>query len=198
MPHKDPEARQNPWDNDLIVADLRLIDAEGLSSSEMARWLNEKYGTKFSRNAVIGKRGRLGLCRDVIRMRKVYADLGTKPKIIKPPKPPKNEAASSDRVRRLLKEVVVEEINPDLVSLQPRTIMDQLFGGCRWPVGMTEGGEMLSCCNPRGDLRPYCSGHKRLAFQASRSPAQVAHDTKLRQASQRTFAEKKLFSRENF
>lgn len=92
----------------------------------------------------------------------------------------------------------MEEINPDLLSLHPRTIMDPLFGGCRWPVGMTEDGEMLSCCNERGDLRPYCSGHKRLAFQASRSPSQIAHDTKLRQASQRTFAEKKIFSRENF
>jgi hypothetical protein len=198
MPHKDPEARQNPWDNELIVADLRLIDERGLSSSEMARWLNEKYGTRFSRNAIIGKRSRLGMLRDVVRMQKVVVKV-SKPKPPKetPLKPTAQATASSDRVRRLLMEVVVEEVNPDLISLHPRTIMDPLFGGCRWPLGLTEDGSRLHCCHPDGNLREYCPGHKRVAFQASRSPSQIAHDAKLRNASQRAFAEKQLLSRVN-
>ena len=162
-------SRKSDWPDNHIAL-LRSHHAAGIPSSESARLINERYGANYTRNAVIGKRSRLGLvggATDPTRSAPVErvsrsekrAPL-SKPYQAKPyqakPQPPKprfkHEASG-------LRSVATAFRHLDLLELKE--------GLCKWPEG---AGPFTFCgCAVFNNINalPYCAPHYALATRAS-------------------------------
>jgi GcrA cell cycle regulator len=130
----------------------RLVKADLLSYSLIAKEINREFGTKFTRCAAIGRAGRLGL-RDP-RVRRVPVH-GLQPAVYgKPPAP------SAPRVRKrkvhvmlaLPKEYVLPNVAPRHVGL-----IELELGECRWPYG--HGPFTFCACPVFSEAHPYCEAH---------------------------------------
>lgn len=136
------------------VKTLTRMWAEGLSASV----IGAKIG--MSRNAVIGKRIRIGLPgrggngggwrrsrEDLAAHIQELRTFETKMKAALPKYQPKTQADGDAPV-------------PLMISLLDLT--DQM---CRWPVNSPErGGEFLFCAHEKDRGSPYCSFHERIAW----------------------------------
>lgn len=150
-----PEHGNTAWAGDM-TADLLRMYADGLSMSVMAGEINAKYGTSFSRNAVIGKLHRMGLRRG----RAV-------PPLVRKPRKPRGP------YKRVPWAVPVE--TPRQANTEPArapapdprfacTILDLTNETCRFPV--SEDSPFIFCGTPGADLTghmPYCQAHMRIA-----------------------------------
>jgi GcrA cell cycle regulator len=141
------------WDDDQVVACLKALCIQPLSNAEIAYELNIKFGLSLSRNAVIGKRTRLGL-------------LGTAPK----PRTRKAKNKPSDRrlIRRSRRPQPPVFAQPlpllPLPSSFPYAcnILALNNETCRFPCGDPGSSNFFFCGSPEADLslaRPYCSAH---------------------------------------
>lgn len=121
--------------------------AAGLSSSLIAIEL----GT--TRNAVIGKANRLGLCRPdgtagQPRKRRAY-----------PPRAPRL------RLARIVREPPPMIDDAQIPIEQRKTLMELREGDCRWPVGEVGDPGFFFCGGPVETGQPYCAGHCARAYQ---------------------------------
>ena len=55
----------SPWDSPVVTQDAVKLFYQNFTHAEIARTLNKRHGTQFSRNAVIGKLTRMGHQRDL-------------------------------------------------------------------------------------------------------------------------------------
>jgi GcrA cell cycle regulator len=158
-------------------AALRECVEKGMSFSEAARTLNERFGTAYSRNAAIGRARRMGLSSPE---RADRAGL---------PKPPKPTAA---RLKKLCKRAFAgSSIRVDVreraaalllrcVAISPRhlSLVELEAGDCRYPYGGDAEGEPITFCgHPRRDGSSYCVSHFHLTSapeQRERAPARAA------------------------
>lgn len=152
------------WNADAIEK-LKRLWRDGLS----CRAIGKDMGV--TRNAIIGKVGRLGLPKrskavnqaNQISGRRVFK----RPHIAKPP--------SRARVPKLDAEAIARRVAMptkavDLGALpgtHPRPWITRQFGECAWPVS-GEGADTLSCCARTGG-HVYCAGH--LAIRSPAPPA---------------------------
>lgn len=147
------------WTDD-TVGEMRRLFALGQTDAQIAKAIGAP-----SRNAVIGKRARLGLARGapspapsppakVIPPARMSPPARVAPPArIVPPKPPPPPASA-----------------PEIASA-PVSILDHQPGQCRWPLNDPASGEMdgLICCGgPIADAdrdagRVYCGGHHLVA-----------------------------------
>ena len=145
---------------------LRDYLAQGMSFSQIAKAINAKFNTAYSRNATIGRARRLGL-------------MG--------PDRPSSSLAAQPRLDRLgglrasepksmachWPAPVFEDANPAklrCVEIEPRelSLLDLGWGDCRYPYGGDEEGEAITFCgHPRRPGSSYCTPH----FHLSRNPA---------------------------
>lgn len=126
--------------------ELRLLLTARKSGSQIASAVNAKFGTAYTRNAVIGKINRLGLSAP----RKIKA-AGTAPR---------KRYMPVERVVTIRRPVPVAERPVALVigDIAPGTItlLELEDGMCKWLTGD------LYCGTPTGDKRTsYCSGHRK-------------------------------------
>jgi GcrA cell cycle regulator len=122
----------------------------GLSASQCARALNEEFGMRFSRNAIIGKVYRLGLAK---RKRN-----DAQPRDVRlRPRQPKRRALNLTRFAS----VAVQENEPPAHGV---TIFELLPRHCRWPFGDPRLPGFRFCGAQRADRLPYCIMHARLAY----------------------------------
>lgn len=128
---------------------LREIHPLHLSNSQMASLINKKFGTFYTRNAVIGKCSRLGL--------------PSRPK----PKPsiyPRREVAPRERKR-----VWQQKPGPQPVEIEPEFICDPIpllelkEQSCRWPIS-GEARSIMFCGADKLEPLSYCARHCRIAF----------------------------------
>jgi GcrA cell cycle regulator len=140
----------------------------GLSFSEAARRINEKFGTGYSRNATIGRAKRLGL---------VGAGRPNSPaRVIPPPleRPYDPPARASRRTSTAFHWPAPalgkpEPANLRCVEIEPRhlSLVELEHGDCRYPYGGDEEGEAITFCgHPRHTGSSYCTAH----FHLSRNP----------------------------
>ena len=145
---------------------LRDYLAQGMSFSQIARAINAKFNTAYSRNATIGRARRLGLTgpdrpSSPLAAQPQLDRLGglraSEPKSIACHWPaPAFEDAKPVKLRCV-------EIEPRHLSL-----LDLGWGDCRYPYGGDEEGEAISFCgHPRQPGSSYCTPH----FHLSRNPA---------------------------
>jgi GcrA cell cycle regulator len=139
------------------IDQLRNFVVNGLTCSQIATEIG------VTRNAVIGKIHRLGLC-------PVRAPGGSG----RPCSPrSRRERAAS---RRPLLQVLFYDggrvaqapaIGP-VQSAQPRSLLDLTKGQCRWPLGEAAGdcgSDLVFCGNDAIAGLSYCAGHARIAFR---------------------------------
>ena len=144
---------------------LREYRARGMSFSEIADAVNEKFGTDYSRNATIGRARRMGLA-------------GPERPVDRPRPPPK---AAATRLRKSRERHAPESPRPVPVSerteparlrcveIVPRhlSLVDLEPGDCRYPYGGDVEGEAITFCgHPRRSGSSYCAPH----FHLTRGP----------------------------
>jgi GcrA cell cycle regulator len=150
---------QSTWVEAHSVALREYLD-KGLSFSEIARALNQQFGTAYTRNAAIGRARRLGLSvplrppsdsvmgspkrPDAKRLRELRArKVGHVP-----PKPSTVERAAALQLR--------------CVAITPRhlALVDLEANDCRYPYGGdAEGDPITFCGHPRHEGSSYCLSH---------------------------------------
>jgi len=157
---------QSTWEEAHSVALREYLD-KGLSFSEIARALNQRFGTAYSRNATIGRARRMGLSvpvqphsasvmsapkkPDARRLR----ELRTRKLAHVPPKPSTVERAAALQLR--------------CVAVTPRhlALVDLEANDCRYPYGGdAEGDPITFCGHPRHGGSSYCLSH----FHLTRLP----------------------------
>lgn len=147
-----PAVVPKPKWTDERVERFKTMWAEGYTASQIASMLG---GT--TRNAVIGKRHRMGLAGR------------QKPKAPpKPPRPPRPEPKwISATVPALLEQAPLPE--PEFVAnpmpkRQRRTLLQLTNETCRWPIGHP-GAPDFFFCGGQTATGPYCAGHGRIAYK---------------------------------
>jgi GcrA cell cycle regulator len=151
---------------------LRKFIALRLSCSEAAAAINRKFGTSYTRNAVLSRARRMGLM---------------------PPRPPELSPGATPTLNRLGGVRPAEPRIPWLfrpmpvferteteqlrcVEIEPRhlSVVDLELGDCRYPYGGDEEGEAITFCgHPRRPGSSYCTPH----FHLSRGPGAASERT---------------------
>src|SRR6202161_2556892 len=161
---------QSTWEEAHSVA-LRDCLEKGMSFAEIARALNERFGTAYPRNAAIARARRLGLS---VPMRERAARALNKPK-----------KADARRIRELRARKVAKAapkpatferaftLQLRCVAITPRhlALVDLDAGDCRYPYGGDVEGEPITFCgHPRREGSSYCAPH----FHLTRGPGTPA------------------------
>ncbi len=149
---------QSTWEDAHSLA-LRELVEKGMSFSEIARALNERFGTAYSRNAAIGRARRLGLS---------TPERSGAGGVFAAPRKPDARKIAEKRARILFK-------SPKLTTLQraavlqlrcvaivPRhlALIDLAPDDCRYPYGGDVEGEPITFCgHPRREGSSYCPSH---------------------------------------
>lgn len=150
---------------------LRECLARGLSFSAIAREINAKFNTAYSRSATIGRAKRMGLAGP------------DRPEVVPghwPKPPPKAKARRRHKPRERhvparMRPVPVffaraEPVKLRCVEIVPRhlSLIDLEAGDCHYPYGGDEDGETITFCGrPRRANSSYCVAH----FHLTREPA---------------------------
>lgn len=119
------------------VARLRELRQAGVAFSECTRALNAEFGATLSRNAVIGKAQRIGLCQPSASCRRPI-------RIIARARP------SCDAIT---------------VASEPVTVCHARPYHCRWPLGDPKSPDFRFCGARRLEPLPYCPSHALIAYR---------------------------------
>jgi hypothetical protein len=145
---------------------LREHLAKGMSFSEIAKAINSRFNTTYSRNAALGRARRMGLAGE---------ERSASPLDAKPLTLPRVGEARSTELRMAAfhwPAPVFERVKPKklrCVKIEPRhlSLIDLEHGDCRYPYGGDEEGEVITFCgHPRRTGSSYCTPH----YQLSRNP----------------------------
>jgi GcrA cell cycle regulator len=141
---------------------LRDYFFKGLSYAEIGREINARFGTAYTRNAVIGRAKRLGLAApDRMTSPSIVPSLPGEPGPLSPPRvaiPGLNLPPPS-----ALKPV--NSVKLRCVGVRPRliTLLELERGDCRYPYGGDREEEEISFCgHPRQPGSSYCVPHAHL------------------------------------
>lgn len=165
----------SPWTPE-IDADLLKLTGEGTTYSEAAPILNAKYGTSFTRNALIGRASRLGgyiarrktLSPEEVEARKLARDRRRNEKRKKERQAlgctPRRSIPRPEREITVLRCAEIEPLYISLLDLNNKT--------CRWPYGE---GLHTTYCGHTKFAGPYCAPHYFLSLGPGTSSEQAAH-----------------------
>lgn len=139
------------------VKRLKVLWAQGLSGSQIARELNKLDGGKLSRNAVIAKRDRLKLPKREAPHAKLKREMPVRgPRVAKPkPAPVEPPRASVCDLAPLV-----------LDNGKPAGVFDLTDSMCKFPIGDPSEAD-FAFCGRESSHGPYCKDHARLAYQPS-------------------------------
>lgn len=152
--------------------------AKGMSFSEIARRINARFGTTYTRNAVLGRARRMGL--------------GVLPPPACPPLAPSLPGSPGSTrpwpqplpVRPPKSAFVpAKPVKLRCVGIRPRLISLLELGpeDCRYPYGGDKEGEDISFCgHPRCSGSSYCAPHRRLTTGPDTAPRPAARPVVLR------------------
>jgi GcrA cell cycle regulator len=149
-------------------AALRDYVAAGLSFSRAAGALNAKFGTCFTRSAVLGRARRMKLAMPAGPERGPT---------LRPPKLRQAKAPARQLRAGRAEEIAMPPAMPDrpeplrlrCVGIRPRlvSLVELAPGDCRYPYGGDREGEAISFCgHPRFRGSSYCAPH----FHLTRGP----------------------------
>lgn len=146
---------------DAAIDELRRLRADGLSFSACAEAMQRRFGAPVSRNACIGKAGRLGVP-------------GNKQSVAQRREPPRRRVPT---VRNFVRSLPTRparapesafgeatELPPDQSPFAVR-LLDLTEYHCRWPLGDPRAPDFMFCGAPPRNGLPYCMRHCQLAYQ---------------------------------
>jgi GcrA cell cycle regulator len=175
QPHAWPETQ---------VEMLHALNDEGLTASQITAKMNQAFGIKRTRNAIIGKMHRLG-------MKSKSSETGD-PKIrakrfrTSTPKPPKEPKAPRITLARPLPPMGIGPATERAAPLQrveatPTADMPQVKDGlekrCKFPIGSVPrgcGDEQRFCGADREAGGVYCQAHRAIAYRPEQPRRRVA------------------------
>ena len=138
-----------PW-TDERVKTLRRMWADGHTAKAIAQ-----HFRCISRNAVIGKLGRLGL---------LGSDDRRTPQPHAPRKPVQRRKVPKTVIATL--EAVFAAPEPPVARHEPSTTLANIRSNqCHWPIGEPKGRDTEYCGAPKPLGASYCAYHRRLAYQ---------------------------------
>ena len=152
---------------DEMVETLRKMWAEGKTASQVSRAL----GGRVSRNAVVGKIHRMGLCftRSVGVNRVRGAGHPTARKKRKPKPAPRSAQLGNPALRALYQPEAEPFVpaGPEIVIplAERKTIQTLVECSCRWPIGDPQQADFHFCGKDKVPGLPYCEFHARRAYQ---------------------------------
>ena len=170
---------QSTWEEAHSAA-LRELVEKGLSFKEIARTLNERFGTAYTRNAAIGRARRLGLSTPG------QPDTGG---VFAAPRKPDARKICEKRARVLFKSPRLTTIERAAtlrlrcVAIAPRhlALVDLGPSDCRYPYGGDVEGEPITFCgHPRREGSSYCASHAHLTSLPEGDEKRAAVRTPLR------------------
>lgn len=176
-----------------LIEDLKKFSLERMSASLVAGKLNSKYGTKISRNAVIGKQTRLGLARAHSQGAKAdRVNRGLALPSSGHPRTPRTETApakpstgSPKAPRPSTQKILAAEpytVRTDIPPAVARKSLAQLGEDeCKWPVGHVGEPGFGFCALPRVPGLPYCADCCQRAYKVpvSKIPAQAPSEERV-------------------
>jgi GcrA cell cycle regulator len=141
---------ESVW-TDERIAGLKRLWADGLSASQIAAEL-----AGMTRNAVLGKAHRLGLC-------------GRAKQTSIPPRRcgPPRARTSRPPVAAIRQKPVADAAAPIIAAPvgQRCTILTLTADACRWPCGDPDQPDFFFCGGQTAGGLPYCADHARVAYQ---------------------------------
>lgn len=143
----------------------------GLSASQSAAIINAKFGTRQTRNSIIGKRHRMGLKRDADlrwfnRPKKIVTDATARLKRaerLAAMKATKERDAEIARLKQAARsEMEMQKLRPiELLSVHTRdAVLGLKRNSCRFPVGVVGAPDFHFCCLPQVEGSSYCADHR--------------------------------------
>jgi GcrA cell cycle regulator len=152
---------------------LREFFAKGMSYAAIAKSINAKFGTAYSRSAAIGKGKRMGLAGPGRPDQSAAS-----PQAIEPRLRSRSERRISQPRRPIPKRPtpIVERVKPvklRCVEIDPRhlSLVELESGDCRYPYGGDEEGDAITFCgHPQRRGSSYCTAH----FHLTRGPGTAA------------------------
>jgi len=142
-----------PWADAHSIALTHHVLGGHLSYRGIAEALNNEFGTHYSRNAAIGKSGRLGLINPYWQ------------KMAAMPRKPRKLQAYKPRPKRPMSIQSVEYIVIECSEILPRnlTLLELERDDCRWPHG--ENQDMRFCGRSQLEGSKYCGIHYRMSLR---------------------------------
>lgn len=167
--HNPPIPKINvPWTDEQHEL-LKKCWAAGMSAQISADQINRKFGTSYTRSAIIGRVNRHALS-------VVYDRVKALP-LIGAPYPAERRRAIGKAIQRGVKQAAMRqadkiyawaaEIEDLAIPFEQRKTLAQLSerdGVCRWPVGEPSTPEFFYCGGKALNDAPYCAGHCRAAY----------------------------------
>jgi GcrA cell cycle regulator len=138
---------------------LRDYFLKGMSYAEIRREINARFGTAYTRNAVVGRAKRLGLAAPERMMSPSIVP--SLPGELSPLSPARPALAGLN----LPPQSALKPANPvklRCVGVRPRliTLVELERGDCRYPYGGDKEGEEIHFCgHPRQPRSSYCAPH---------------------------------------
>jgi len=155
---------------------LREYLAKGMSYSEIAKAINAKFKTAYSRSAAIGRARRMGIAgpgraKDWPRDLHKHWPAPPQAPLPQPPKSRERHVPEFIRPVPMLKRTGTVKLR--CVGIDPRhlSLIDLEPDDCRYPYGGEEEGEAITFCgHPRRKGSSYCAPH----FHLTRGPGTAA------------------------
>lgn len=162
---------------------LRDYFLKGMSYAEIGREINARFGTAYTRNAVVGRAKRLGLAVPTRMTSPSIVPSSTGEHCLLSPRHATLPYLSSPPESALKPSAPVEL---RCVGVQPRLIslVELEPGDCRYPYGGDRDGEEIAFCgHPRRPGCSYCAPHLRLARRPGNASARNTGPVVLRLVS---------------
>jgi GcrA cell cycle regulator len=139
-----------------VIAELRRLWTEGLSTAEIGRRLG------VSKNAIVGKAHRLALSprpSPIHRGPSAGAPPSPARRVMGPTLPPLAHAAPAAA------EVPIARAQPQLRPVAPPAVRSGTrFSACCWPIGEPGTASFHFCGSEAMPNKPYCPDHAQLAY----------------------------------
>jgi GcrA cell cycle regulator len=174
------------WQNEAHIERLKVLWDSGLSANQTAQTLNREFAdARYTRNAVIGKVGRLHLPQRSLSAQRAAVSIANKARA-KPtgwqqmygkPKasPYGGDPTTPPHVKKLdsIKANIAARLEPALPKNTDapgsRTILTVRHGECRWPIGDPQH-PTFTLCGCKAEKGPYCEAHSKRAYVAPANP----------------------------
>ena len=163
------------------VRELARLCEEKYSYRAIAGVMNAKFGTNYTKNAVLGKAARVGISKEsapsVPGNKKPKADRKAPYKARAPRKWVETtrivSANGNSNAMRVIRSVVIEQERLRCVEIVPRNVslIDLEPGDCRYPYGGHDD-PITFCGHPKREGSSYCVPHHALTSEEPRIPIQ--------------------------
>ena len=154
---------------------LREYHSRGMSYSQVAKALNARFATAYTRSAALGRAKRMGIADiDQTRAQKPMLEriLRERAAQARSSGAKLSDTRSAGEILSefcFLKRARVKPVELRCVDISPRhlPLVELERNDCRYPYGGDEGGSAITFCgHPRRDVSSYCTPH----FHLTRNP----------------------------